>query len=81
MATIDEAVRRVLRIKFRLGLFERPYADERARKLLETNLAAAREIAARSLVLLKNERETLPLSKNRSLNCGDRSARGRSVES
>ncbi|HEY0099145.1 MAG TPA: beta-glucosidase BglX [Pyrinomonadaceae bacterium] len=67
MATIDEAVRRVLRIKFRLGLFERPYADEaREREVImrPEHLAAAREIAARSLVLLKNEREALPLSKN-----------------
>lgn len=66
-ATIDEAVRRVLRIKFRLGLFEKPYADE-ARERTEImnaeHLAAAREIAGRSMVLLRNERETLPLSKS-----------------
>jgi beta-glucosidase len=66
-ATIDEAVRRVLRIKFRLGLFEKPYADE-ARELSDImnaeHLAAAREIAGRSMVLLRNERETLPLSKS-----------------
>src|SRR2546425_6255767 len=65
-ATIDEAVRRILRIKFRLGLFEHPYADEaRERSVISssTNLAAARELATRSMVLLKNERETLPLSK------------------
>jgi beta-glucosidase len=66
-ATIDEAVRRVLRIKFRLGLFDRPYADEaRERTGIFTaeNLRAAREIAGRSMVLLKNERETLPLGKS-----------------
>jgi beta-glucosidase len=66
MAVIDEAVRRVLRIKFRLGLFEKPYTDEsREASLLlsREHLAAAREIAARSMVLLRNERETLPLSK------------------
>src|SRR6266581_497764 len=65
-ATIDEAVRRILRIKFRAGLFEHPYADEsRERSVILSlaNIAAAREIAARSMVLLKNERETLPLSK------------------
>lgn len=65
-ATIDEAVRRVLRIKFRLGLFERPFADEARERsviLSPQNLAEARRIAARSMVLLKNERETLPLSK------------------
>jgi beta-glucosidase len=65
-ATIDEAVRRILRIKFRLGLFERPYTDdarERSLLLRREHLAAAREIAARSMVILKNDRETLPLSK------------------
>lgn len=67
LATIDEAVRRILRIKFRLGLFERPYADEaREHTLLlsQEHLAAAREMAARSMVLLKNERELLPLSQD-----------------
>src|SRR5947207_3631465 len=66
-ATIDEAVRRILRIKFRAGLFEHPYADEARERsviLSPANVAAAREIAARSMVLLKNERETLPLSKD-----------------
>jgi beta-glucosidase len=65
--TIDEAVRRILRIKFRLGLFEKPYVDEareRAAILNAANVAAAREIAARSMVLLKNERATLPLAKS-----------------
>ena len=64
--TLDEAVRRILRIKFRLGLFERPYADEareRTAVFNSANVAAAREIAARSMVLLKNERDTLPLNK------------------
>ncbi len=67
MAVIDEAVRRVLRVKFRLGLFENPYTDESRESrvnLSRDHLNAAREIAARSLVLLKNERETLPLSKD-----------------
>jgi len=66
-ATIDEAVRRILRIKFRLGLFDKPYGDEareRAAILNASHLAAAREIAARSMVLLKNELEVLPLNKN-----------------
>ncbi len=65
-ATIDEAVRRILRIKFRLGLFEHPYTDEAHEKgslLTASNRAAARAIADRSMVLLKDERETLPLSK------------------
>jgi beta-glucosidase len=65
--TIDEAVRRILRIKFRLGLFDKPYSDqarERAAVLNAANVAAAREVAARSMVLLKNERATLPLAKS-----------------
>jgi beta-glucosidase len=64
--TIDEAVRRILRIKFRLGLFDRPYADEarESRVVFSTeNQTAARQIAAHSMVLLKNERNILPLSK------------------
>jgi beta-glucosidase len=67
MAAIDEAVRRVLRIKFRLGLFDKPYTDENresAVMLSREHLATARDVAARSLVLLKNERQTLPLDKN-----------------
>ena len=66
-ATIDEAVRRILRIKFRLGLFDRPYTDEARESnalLRPESLRLAREIAARSMVLLKNERDTLPLNKN-----------------
>jgi beta-glucosidase len=65
-ATLDEAVRRVLRVKFRLGLFEHPYTDEaleRTALLTSENRAAARAIAGRSMVLLKNDKETLPLSK------------------
>ncbi|HLN99387.1 MAG TPA: glycoside hydrolase family 3 C-terminal domain-containing protein, partial [Pyrinomonadaceae bacterium] len=66
-ATIDEAVRRILRIKFRLGLFEHPYTDDanESRSLLTSdNRAAARAIAGHSLVLLKNAHDTLPLSKS-----------------
>ena len=67
MARIDEAVRRILRIKFRLGLFDHPYTDE-AREpsalLQPESIRLAREIAGRSMVLLKNDRETLPLNKN-----------------
>ena len=67
LATIDEAVRRILRIKFRLGLFDRPYTDEarEANALLRPeSIRLAREIAGRSMVLLKNDAETLPLRKN-----------------
>jgi beta-glucosidase len=66
-AVVDQAVRRVLRIKFRLGLFERPYTEESREQpaiLSHANVEAAREIAARSMVLLKNEREVLPISKD-----------------
>ena len=67
MLQLDEAVRRILRIKLRLGLFEHPYADEARERAALTNpehAAAARRIAARSMVLLKNEGATLPLSKS-----------------
>jgi len=65
--TINDAVRNVLRVKFRLGLFERPYADENLEKNTIKKpefLQTAREIAAKSFVLLKNEKETLPINKN-----------------
>ncbi|HKE55869.1 MAG TPA: glycoside hydrolase family 3 N-terminal domain-containing protein, partial [Pyrinomonadaceae bacterium] len=64
--SIDEAVRRILRIKFRLGLFSNPYTNESLEgkvTLSATNIAAAREVAARSFVLLKND-NVLPLNKN-----------------
>ncbi len=67
MATIDEAVRRILRIKFRLGLFDRPYADEeleRREVFKQANRDAAKIAAEKSFVLLKNENETLPINKN-----------------
>jgi beta-glucosidase len=66
-ATIDEAVRRILRIKFRLGLFEHPYADENLERdafLAAASRATARNIAGRSMVLLKNDAKVLPLSKS-----------------
>ena len=67
-ALLDRAVRRVLRQKFRLGLFENPYADlDRA---LETvhhldHQQLALEAARESLVLLKNEDNLLPLDKSK----------------
>jgi beta-glucosidase len=64
---IDEAVRRILRIKFRAGLFDRPFVEEAresAVTLSAENLRAAREVAARSVVLLKNEGDALPLRKD-----------------
>ena len=66
MSTVDEAVRRILRVKMELGLFEHPYADEtRAAGAPDAAArAAAREAAARSLVLLKNDGNVLPFSKS-----------------
>jgi beta-glucosidase len=65
-ATVDEAVRRVLRVKAALGLFERPYADEALASAAPDAAArkAARDAAVRSLVLLKNDGGLLPLSKD-----------------
>lgn len=64
-ARIDDAVRRILRIKFELGLFENPYVDEKAIETL-IDIAAhkklAEEAASKSFVLLKNE-QLLPLRK------------------
>ncbi len=56
-AAVDEAVRRVLRVKFALGLFDRPYTDEKAEAaamLQPESLTLARAAAERSFVLLKN---------------------------
>ncbi len=66
---VDEATRRVLRLKYRLGLFEDPYryadaARERATMLTAEHRAAAREVARESIVLLKNEGNALPLRKD-----------------
>ncbi|MCI3221558.1 glycoside hydrolase family 3 N-terminal domain-containing protein [Streptomyces sp. NP-1717] len=60
---LDDAVARVLRLKLRLGLFERPYADESAALTGPTaeTRAAAREAAGRCVVLLKNDDGVLPL--------------------
>ena len=63
-AMIDEAVRRILRVKFRLGLFANPYTDTTRPNVLltEESLNIARELATQSMVLLKNEKSLLPLS-------------------
>ena len=66
MKRIDDAVRRILRIKFRAGLFEHPYApvepDEAEAEMLKPDaVAAARNAASRSMVLLRNEGGILPL--------------------
>lgn len=65
---LDDAVRRVLKLKFDLGLFDNPYrySDvEREKKEIRSaeKIALAREVAKRSIVLLKNEKQLLPLKK------------------
>src|SRR5690606_24106623 len=67
VATIDQAVRNILRMKFKLGLFDDPYryADvEREKKVVlsEKNLEAAQEVARKSIVLLKNDHQILPIT-------------------
>jgi len=65
-ATLDKAVARVLRAKFLLGLFENPYVDEnRAAQITNSvaHQALAAEAARRSIVLLKNENNLLPLDR------------------
>ena len=69
ISAVDEAVRRVLRIKYRLGLFDDPYRGlDSARVtgdvLTSANRLAARKLAQQSIVLLRNERNILPLAKN-----------------
>lgn len=67
-ALLDDAVRRVLRLKYSLGLFDDPYRysdelRERSNLLTPENLEAARDAGRKSIVLLKNEGNLLPLSK------------------
>jgi beta-glucosidase len=69
MSRINDAVRRILRVKFRAGLFKHPYVDVSqagAAQLRPDAVALARKDAARSMVLLKNDNSLLPLdpSKN-----------------
>jgi beta-glucosidase len=67
--TIDEAVSRILTKKYELGLFDDPYRfsdAEREKRVLNTeeHIAAARDAARKSIVLLKNDKQLLPLSKS-----------------
>ena len=69
VSLIDDAVKRILRKKFELGLFDDPFKfcnAEREKTALNNpeHAKAAREIAAKSIVLLKNKDNILPLSKN-----------------
>lgn len=62
---IDDAVRRILRVKFALGLFEHPYPDSSFIQTVrsDSHVAIARQAVRESLVLLKNDNATLPLVK------------------
>ncbi len=65
MELINESVARVLRVKFRLGLFDHPYTPivaESERQLLPADKVLAAKLAEESMVLLKNEKSILPLS-------------------
>lgn len=64
-AEIDKLVLPILRLKFQLGLFEQPYTKpaKPSRILTKDNLEVARRLARQSVVLLKNEKQTLPLEK------------------
>jgi beta-glucosidase len=63
---LDEAVRRILRVKFALGLFEHPLPDTKYQRTIRSHehLELARQAVRESLVLLKNEKDVLPLSKD-----------------
>ncbi len=68
MNVIDDAVRRILKKKFEMGLFDDPfrYCNEEREKIQWNNaehIKAARDMARKSIVLLKNEKQLLPLSK------------------
>jgi len=64
-ARIDDAVRRIVRMKYELGLFEHPYADPKLTEAVGSaeHRKVARDCVRQSLVLLKNSHQALPLSK------------------
>jgi beta-glucosidase len=63
---VDQAVRNVLRIKFKLGLFDQPYSDpDEAEKLAESHRDLTLKSAQEAIVLLKNENNMLPLEKSK----------------
>lgn len=64
MQVIDDAVRNILRLKFRMGLFDNPYVDTSLHvDYAPAHLDAAREAVEQSVILLKNDAGTLPLGK------------------
>ena len=71
MSRLDDAVRRILRVKFRAGLFEHPYVDQAKATdpksfVTAADRAAARTAASRSMVLLKNDKRTAATRRCRS---------------
>ena len=72
LAQINEAARRVLRLKFELGLFDDPYKfcneeRQKATLLKPEHRQAAREVSRKSIVLLKNDRNVLPLQRGQKI--------------
>nr|WP_319398876.1 beta-glucosidase BglX [uncultured Carboxylicivirga sp.] len=68
-SVVDDATRRILRVKFELGLFDDPYKycdEEREKEMIyhPDHMSAALDMAKKSVVLLKNENQLLPLAKN-----------------
>jgi beta-glucosidase len=69
-SVVDEAVRRVLRVKIKAGLFEHPYADpgrEKTEILTPESLQTERKMAQESMVLLQNNNDLLPLKKEQTV--------------
>jgi len=67
MTRLDDAVSRILRLKFELGLFDEPYTrelPEKQRYYQRESMAIAAKLAEESMVLLKNDNHILPISKN-----------------
>lgn len=65
LEALDQAVRRVLKLKFELGLFDRPYVEPQqalSAQITQENRQLARDIAGKCIVLLKNDRNLLPLA-------------------
>ncbi len=65
-ARIDDAVRRIVRLKFKTRLFDKPFSDPSLTAAIGSaeHRQVARECVRQSLVLLKNENHALPISKN-----------------
>jgi beta-glucosidase len=76
MSRVNDAVRRILATKFELGLFEQPYTDRTHLDEIGSadHRAVAREAAAKTQVLLKNDGDALPLSKDASIYVAGRNA-------